>query len=75
MDELIAEQDNIIAEQDKKNAEQDENMAEIVRNVKLIQSVVTAHFPGPTRPGRTLRNLKTTLYLLPGTSTIKNPST
>ena len=31
---------------DKRIAEQDKNIAEIVKNVQLIQTVVTAHLPG-----------------------------
>ena len=45
MDKQIREQDKKIAGLERKIAEQEEKMAEIVRNMELIQSVVTANHP------------------------------
>ena len=57
-----------IAKQDEKIAEQAAKMAEIVKNVKIIQSVVMAHHPelealllsgNTAMPGRIWRTIKT----------------
>ena len=46
MEARIVQQDKKIAELEKKISEQDEKIAEIIRNMELIQSMVTVHNSG-----------------------------